>query len=260
LSAKIFGLVWELQLPREEKYVLLALADHADHDGNNVFPSIALVAWKTDYSERRIQELMRRLENKGLLVKVEERFGRGHTVKYRIDLASGTFREPLRKGAKISPIPESPNLRKGEIPQAERVRPVARKGELVVAPESKEPRAGTFPQKSPEIEILRHHAQQGHDAHSFKKLIQQELEKVGFETQTEVFVLDRGDGSTGRIDLAAKRGNETLAIECDWQQPREKSQIKLMGYPATRRLIVLRDPVSDYSKAPCFEDLIQQLR
>ncbi len=61
MSAKICGLVWKLDLPREEKYVLLCLGDHSDHDGNNVFPSIGLVAWKTDYSERRIQELMRRL-------------------------------------------------------------------------------------------------------------------------------------------------------------------------------------------------------
>jgi hypothetical protein len=140
LSAKIFGLVWELELPREEKYVLLCLADHADHDGNNVFPSIGLIAWKTDYSERRIQELMRRLERKGLLVKVEEQFGRGHTVKYRIELQAGTLRERLIKGAKISPITQPSDFRKGEIPQGQKGAAGRVKGELATAPESIEPK------------------------------------------------------------------------------------------------------------------------
>ena len=140
MSAKIFGLVWELELPREEKYVLLCLADHADHDGNNVYPSIGLVAWKTDYSERRIQELMRRLERRRLLVKVEEQFGRGHTVKYRIDLQAGTFKERRTKGAKISPIPQPGDLEKGEIPQGQKGATGRVKGELATAPESIEPR------------------------------------------------------------------------------------------------------------------------
>jgi len=130
MSAKIFGLVWELELPREEKYVLLCLADHADHDGNNVYPSIGLIAWKTDYSERRIQELMRRLEHRKLLLRVGEQIGRGKTTVYRIDLAAGTFKEARGKGAKISPFYSRSENGKGEIPQGERVRAVAQKGEI----------------------------------------------------------------------------------------------------------------------------------
>ena len=151
MSAKICGLVWELDLPREEKYVLLCLADHADHDGNNVFPSIGLIAWKTDYSERRIQELMRRLQHKRILVRVEEQFGRGHTMKYRIDLQAGSFRERRIKGARISPIPCLADSTKGEISQgqkgaAPRVKGATDsvKGEIATAPESlesKEPKA-----------------------------------------------------------------------------------------------------------------------
>jgi helix-turn-helix protein len=141
LSAKIFGLVWELELPREEKYVLLCLADHADHEGNNVFPSIGLIAWKTDYSERRIQELMRRLERRGLLVKVEENFGRGKTIKYQINLPAGKPKEPRRKGAKISPISRTLDSGKGAVGRTERVRGSVVKGELATAPESIEPKA-----------------------------------------------------------------------------------------------------------------------
>jgi hypothetical protein len=136
MSAKISGLVWDLDLPREEKYVLLCLSDHADHDGNNVFPSVGLVAWKTGYSERRIQQLMRILEHRGLLPRVDEQFGRGKTVRYRINLDSGVFRERPKKGAKISPFSPQSRLQRGEISQADRVQRAALKGELATAPES----------------------------------------------------------------------------------------------------------------------------
>jgi hypothetical protein len=36
MSAKQTGLVWELDLPHNEAWVLMAMADHADHDGHNV--------------------------------------------------------------------------------------------------------------------------------------------------------------------------------------------------------------------------------
>jgi hypothetical protein len=68
MSVKIMGLVWELDIPSSEKLVLLAYADHAEHDGTGIYPAIALVARKTGYSQREVQRLTRRLENKGLLI------------------------------------------------------------------------------------------------------------------------------------------------------------------------------------------------
>jgi hypothetical protein len=44
MSAKQTGLVWELDLPHNEAWVLMAMADHADHDGQNVYPGIPLLA------------------------------------------------------------------------------------------------------------------------------------------------------------------------------------------------------------------------
>lgn len=258
MSAKISGCVWELDLPREEKYVLLCFADHADHEGNNVYPSVGLIAWKTGYSERRVQELMRGLEERHLLVKVNAGTGRGNTTLYRIDIDAGTIRERQKKGAKISPFIQRVEPRKGEIPQPKRVRPVAQKGELATAPESKEPKAVTFPQ-APSIEILRHRPSDVKDAADFQDLIQQELQSAGFETRREEFVLDRGDASAGRIDLVAKRGGEVIAIECDRQQPRQKSESKLLSYPAHRRWIVLRDPAEGFLNVPYFEDLISRV-
>ena len=68
MSVKIMGLVWDLDLPQNEKFVLLAYADHADHDGRNIFPAVQTIAKKTGYSERSIQGITRTLEEKGFLI------------------------------------------------------------------------------------------------------------------------------------------------------------------------------------------------
>ena len=91
MSAKIMGEVWELALPREQKYVLLCLADHADHEGNHVFPSLGLIEWKTEYSQRQIRRILECLESAGVLVAV--RRANGLVTEYRIALA-GVARKP----------------------------------------------------------------------------------------------------------------------------------------------------------------------
>lgn len=71
MSVKTMALVWDLDneiIDREEKYVLLAYADHSDHDGRNMYPSIDLICKKTGYSERSIQTITRSLEEKGFLI------------------------------------------------------------------------------------------------------------------------------------------------------------------------------------------------
>jgi hypothetical protein len=71
MSVKIMGLVWDLDnsvIDREEKYVLLAYVDHADHNGYNIFPSIDLICQKTGYKERAAQMITRSLVAKGFLI------------------------------------------------------------------------------------------------------------------------------------------------------------------------------------------------
>src|SRR5579863_6039050 len=87
MSAKIMGQVWDLDLPANEQSVLLALADHADHDGSRVHPSNGLVAWKVGISEQTVRRLKRKLEERGILVRVKAPAGR--VWEYRIDLAKG---------------------------------------------------------------------------------------------------------------------------------------------------------------------------
>ena len=90
------GGVWELNLPPNEKFVLLAMADHADHAGRNVRPSVRMVATKTGYSEREVQYIVRKLERSGLLVRTSEgKGGRGNPTHYRIDLSKGAISAPI---------------------------------------------------------------------------------------------------------------------------------------------------------------------
>lgn len=74
-------------MPRDEKFILLAYGDHADHDGGNVYPSVALIARKTGYSERSVQSISRKLEREGRLV-LDGKGPKG-TKKWRIPIAVG---------------------------------------------------------------------------------------------------------------------------------------------------------------------------
>jgi len=60
--------VWDQDIERDEKFVLLAYADHADHDGNNIYPAVDKIARKTGYSERSIQRITRQLVEHGWLI------------------------------------------------------------------------------------------------------------------------------------------------------------------------------------------------
>lgn len=147
----MLGQVWELRLPRNQKNVLLALADHADHNGENAFPGVELLAWKTDYSERQVQAILRELEagadeaEDGRAGPVIEPMGpttggRGYATAYRLLLDNAPRKAPLAprrhrwKGAKTSPFPRAASG-KGEVPPAKRVKSGAEKGEVATAPQ-----------------------------------------------------------------------------------------------------------------------------
>ena len=70
MSGKVSGMIWDLDLPHSQAWVLLAMADHADHEGNNVFPSVDLIAWKTNYSERQVQRIVKQLRDGKILIPV----------------------------------------------------------------------------------------------------------------------------------------------------------------------------------------------
>ncbi len=97
MSGKIAGRVWDLDLPHGEKYVLLAMADHADHQGCNIHPSIGLIAWKTDYSARQVVRLIQALRTRGVLVLEEDNSESGmRSNLYRIDFTNAPFKPDFR--------------------------------------------------------------------------------------------------------------------------------------------------------------------
>lgn len=95
------GMVWDLDnaiIDREEKYILLAYADHADHKGYNIFPAISTICQKTGYKERAAQMITKSLADKGFLA-ADGKGVRG-TNKWRI---------PLDKdGVRIAPAKNAP--------------------------------------------------------------------------------------------------------------------------------------------------------
>ncbi len=123
MSVKIMAEVWELNLPQNEKFVLLAFADHAD-DAGYCFPSIARVGWKTGYKERQVREICGKLRSRGLLESVKyHKGGRGKARVYRV--------RP-EKGAKNAPFSESERVWLW----GETLRPSAGNPALASAPQS----------------------------------------------------------------------------------------------------------------------------
>ena len=88
--------VWELDLPPNEKFLLQSLADHADDNGEHIHPSVARLVWKTGWSERTVQRLLRKLEATEILEPVAyAQGGYGMATDYRIN---------IEKGVKLAPF------------------------------------------------------------------------------------------------------------------------------------------------------------
>lgn len=94
MSVKVMAQVWELDLPQNEKFVLLAFADFADDDGR-CYPSVRRVAWKTGYDERQIKRLIGRLRERGLM-NVLKNSSPNFPVIYVLVTARGDKLSPLQ--------------------------------------------------------------------------------------------------------------------------------------------------------------------
>lgn len=101
MSGKISGMVWDLDLPHNEAFVLLALCDKVDHNGKNAYPGIDLLSWQTGYDERTVRRVLKQLEEKGVVIPRTR--GAGFKV-YDVDFSTVTRKEPLaRKRGKPGP-------------------------------------------------------------------------------------------------------------------------------------------------------------
>ncbi len=103
MSAKILGQVWDLQLTAAKQLIMLALADHADHNGDNAYPSIDLIAWKTGYSERQVRRILKALVKDKILLQVSRP---GRTSVYSIRLENGVKKLPYTKSIGQNDTPD----------------------------------------------------------------------------------------------------------------------------------------------------------
>jgi ATPase involved in DNA replication initiation len=103
MSVKAMSLVWDFECPLmvngtlfrpNHKYILLAYADHADHQGKNIWPAVPTIARKTGFQDRSIQRLTDDLEAMGLLI--EDGQGPRGTNKWRLALNE--------RGDSLSPV------------------------------------------------------------------------------------------------------------------------------------------------------------
>jgi len=114
MSVKMMGLVWDLDLEPNRKFVLLAYADHADHKGKNIFPAIQTIANKTNYHERSVQRITRELEDTGYLL--PDGLGPNGTNKWALPLTEG--------GDKIAPVAKCQgDTDSGDIPSGDKLPP-----------------------------------------------------------------------------------------------------------------------------------------
>jgi biotin operon repressor len=121
MSVKIMGKVWELNLPANEKLVLLALSDHADHNGENAHPGNKLLAMKTGYSERQVQRIIQSLQEKNLIQASQDKGGRNLKKCYTID---------PEKGDKTSSFSASKGRHIDTPKKSERVTSATQKGDI----------------------------------------------------------------------------------------------------------------------------------
>src|SRR5680860_316399 len=87
MSVKQMSKVWSLDLPHNQLWVLMALADYADDDGY-CWPSAPKLAHKTGYSERQIRRLVDGLIEGGTIFQ-NQRDGRSSETWLKLDNAPG---------------------------------------------------------------------------------------------------------------------------------------------------------------------------
>jgi hypothetical protein len=130
VSGKQTGKVWDLDLPFNEAWVLMALADDAHHDGTNCFPGDERLAWKTGYSVRTVKRMLALLREHGLVEVVHMGGGRGHKTEYVLHLDRGPQKPPPgtvpnRHGSETVSGPS----RNGDSPRTQTVSPPSRNGD-----------------------------------------------------------------------------------------------------------------------------------
>jgi hypothetical protein len=145
VSGKLGGEVYEYEFKHGEQAVLLAMADHAQDDGSDCYPSIGRVAWKIGYGERQVKRVIKDLRKRNILIEVAP--PRQHRpTEYRINLSAATPKSPFKSRGDICDTDDS----RGDICDSPGVTSDASRGDIAMSPEpSNETSGGTEQQTSP---------------------------------------------------------------------------------------------------------------
>jgi hypothetical protein len=87
MASRLTVIVWD-HYPEggSEKLTALAMAEHGDPDGSNIYPATHTVAMMTEQSDRTVMRHIDRMVARGWLVMVEERGGRHRPNIYRMPI------------------------------------------------------------------------------------------------------------------------------------------------------------------------------
>ena len=84
------GKVWDTDLPPNQRLVLLAYADAAEHDGTDIWPGHKRLASMTGYSRTQVERITRDLITAGVLIRVTKAY-RGRRARFCIPLDHPAF-------------------------------------------------------------------------------------------------------------------------------------------------------------------------
>lgn len=88
MSATLMGACFYLPIPKADKLLLLALADHANDDGQGVWAGNHRLSVKTSDSDRNVRRLLAHLESANLIARVRyPKGGRGKAVEWEVNTA-----------------------------------------------------------------------------------------------------------------------------------------------------------------------------
>lgn len=99
-----------------DKFVLLALADRANGDTGECFPSVALIAIDTEMSEATVRRCLKSLADKGIVKRARRRREDGSlgVYDYEFPLAQDLRTPPLTMSARATDQDERAEPRRGE--------------------------------------------------------------------------------------------------------------------------------------------------
>ena len=110
MSVKAMSLVWDLKCPQtingiefkpNHKFVLMAYADHADHHGKSIWPSVKTISEKTGLDERTVQRMTRDMETMGLLI--DDGQGPRGTNRWKLPFSErGDSLTPIERGDTVT--------------------------------------------------------------------------------------------------------------------------------------------------------------